>query len=100
MTKLEQVRQALADYMYAEGCSCCRDIEAHAKAKCKLGNLLGVPAEIEENYENEPYYDFSKYRTPIKPAEPKQLKFGGFKQGEMYILKADGKFSAKEKDNV
>jgi len=30
-TELKELRQAVADYMRSEGCSCCRDIDAHER---------------------------------------------------------------------
>jgi hypothetical protein len=48
--KLEQIRVALADYMAAEGCSCCRDDEAYADARKRLGALLNVPQDIFGKY--------------------------------------------------
>ena len=58
MTKKErdEIRNALADYMFAEGCSCCRDYEGWEVARARLGDLLGVPAE-------EGWHDFSQFRT-------------------------------------
>lgn len=63
MTKVERIRQAVADYMWAEGCDCCRNLEAHTLAEVKLGVLLGVP-----KYEDGSGYDFSQFRTPEKAA--------------------------------
>ncbi len=37
---LEQIRQAFADYRRAEGCSCCRDNDAHKEAEKRLAELL------------------------------------------------------------
>ena len=37
---IEKIRQAFSDYRRAEGCSCCRDIEAHEEAEKRLGELL------------------------------------------------------------
>lgn len=54
----KQLRAALADYMYSEGCSCCQDIEAHKKHEDVLGKLLNVP-----KYKDGSGYDFSKYRS-------------------------------------
>lgn len=59
MTTLEQVRRALADYMYSEGCGCCRNHEAHDKNKARLGELLGVP-----KFDDDSGYDFSGFRSP------------------------------------
>jgi hypothetical protein len=52
------IRQAVADYMCSEGCSCCRDIDAHKKHKARLGKLLGVPM-----YSDKSSYDFPKFQT-------------------------------------
>jgi hypothetical protein len=49
---------ALADYMASEGCSCCQNVDAHEKAKEKLGKLLRVP-----KYEDGSGYDFYRFRT-------------------------------------
>lgn len=56
--KLKLVRQALADYMYAEGCSCCRNEEAHVEAAKRLAELLEVPP-----YEDSNAYQFYMFRT-------------------------------------
>jgi len=37
---VEQIRQAFADYRRAEGCSCCRDTDAHKEAENRLAELL------------------------------------------------------------
>jgi hypothetical protein len=55
---LEKVRQAIADYMRSEGCSCCRDIEAHEENKKRLAELLDVP-----QYEDGSGYDFYQFVT-------------------------------------
>lgn len=34
------IREALADYIASEGCSCCRNTEAHEDAARRLGKLL------------------------------------------------------------
>lgn len=53
----KKMRTAIADYMWSEGCSCCRgsDHEKHAET---LGKLLRIP-----KYKDGSGYDFSKYRT-------------------------------------
>lgn len=51
------VRKALAEYMQAEGCSCCRNSEEHAAAKAKLAKLLNV-----KKYEDGSGYDFARYK--------------------------------------
>jgi uncharacterized protein (DUF779 family) len=57
MTTLEQIRQALADYMASEGCSCCQNSEAHHEAALRLGKLLDIPA-----YTDGSGIDFWKFR--------------------------------------
>lgn len=42
MTLLEQIREAFADYMASEGCSCCEDYDHKAHA-LRLGALLLIP---------------------------------------------------------
>lgn len=54
----KQLRTAVANYMYSEGCSCCQDTEAHENHKSVLGQLLNVP-----KYKDGSGYDFSKYRS-------------------------------------
>jgi hypothetical protein len=54
----EEVRNAIADYMQAEGCSCCRNTDDWEKAKARIAELLGVP-----KYSDGSGYDFSKFRT-------------------------------------
>lgn len=55
---LDQIREAVANYMHSEGCSCCRDYDNHIKNKERLGKLLQV-----SKYDDDSGYDFSKYRT-------------------------------------
>ena len=57
----KQVRQAVADYMRSEGCSCCQDVEAHEEHTKRLGKLLKAP-----KYKDGSGYDFSKFRTNIQ----------------------------------
>lgn len=54
---IEKIRQAIADYMWSEGCSCCRggDHEEHEKI---IAELLDVPL-----YEDSSGYNFSIFRT-------------------------------------
>lgn len=56
---MQKVRQAIADYMRTEGCSCCRDYDGHIQNRKKLALLLDVP----EHPEEDDYYDFSGYRS-------------------------------------
>ena len=62
MTELQklrkQLREAVANYMRSEGCSCCRDSDQHERNKEVLAKLLNVP-----KYEDGSGYDFSKYRS-------------------------------------
>lgn len=53
----KQLREAVANYMWSEGCSCCRgsDHDAHAEA---LAKLLSI-----KKYSDGSGYDFYSYRT-------------------------------------
>lgn len=55
---LAEIRQAFADYQRAEGCSCCRNIEAHKEAEKRLGALLDA-----KPYEDGSGFDWSLYRS-------------------------------------
>lgn len=55
---LEQIRQAFADYRRAEGCSCCRDIDAHKEAEKRLAELLKPTP-----YEDGSGFDWWQYCT-------------------------------------
>lgn len=57
-SELGEIRRAVADYMWSEGCSCCRDTEAHDENKATLAKLLKVP-----KYDDGSGYDFSPFRT-------------------------------------
>lgn len=50
------LRVAVANYMRSEGCSCCRDCDAHVKHAETLAKLLRVP-----KYPDGSGYNFSKY---------------------------------------
>lgn len=54
----KEVREAVADYMRSEGCSCCQDKEAHEKHKERLAKLLNV-----KPYGDGSGYDFSEHRS-------------------------------------
>lgn len=54
----EDVRQAVADYMCSEGCSCCQDVGAHKRHAERLAQLLEVP-----KYEDRSGYNFYQYRS-------------------------------------
>ncbi len=58
ISKIEKVRQAVADYMSSEGCSCCRDVDAHNEHTKLLAELLGV-----EMYQDLSGYYFAKYKS-------------------------------------
>lgn len=62
--ELKCIRQAVADYMYSEGCSCCRDVDAHREHEARLAKLLHV-----RKYPDKSGYDFSKHRTGYKTAK-------------------------------
>lgn len=53
------VRQAVADYMWSEGCSCCQNVEAHEEHTKRLAELLDVPM-----YGDGSGYDFHRFRSP------------------------------------
>lgn len=57
--ELAELREAVANYMYSEGCSCCQDIQAHREHRKALAVLLKVPAHPKDPE----CYDFSPYRT-------------------------------------
>jgi len=59
--QIQAVRDALADYIVSEGCSCCRNEEAHTEAKAKLARLLEVPA-----YKDGSGWDFYKFGSKRK----------------------------------
>lgn len=58
---LKEIRQALADYMYSEGCGCCRSDDDHDEAAAVLAKLLKVP-----KYSDNSGYNFYRYRTKKK----------------------------------
>jgi hypothetical protein len=54
---IRQLRQAVADYMRSEGCSCCRG-DNHDAHKEVIAELLGV-----QKYSDGSGYDFRPYQT-------------------------------------
>lgn len=54
----QKILKGVSNYMWSEGCSCCRDIEAHDKHKELLGELLDAP-----RYDDNSGYDFYKLAT-------------------------------------
>ena len=55
---LIEIRRAVADYMWTEGCGCCCDIRDHRKHEEQLAKLLHVP-----EYDDGSGYDFPRFRT-------------------------------------
>ena len=49
------LRQAVADYLGSEGCSCCEG-DAHGEHRERLAKLLGIRKK-------DNWYDFTPYRT-------------------------------------
>ena len=43
------IREALADYVRSEGCSCCRNNEEHDAAARRLAKLLEIPLYKDES---------------------------------------------------
>lgn len=61
-TPIAEIRRAVADYIQSEGCSCCRNEEAHAEAAKRLAKLLRV-----EQYCDSSGFDFNRFATkPVK----------------------------------
>jgi hypothetical protein len=54
----EILRRAVADYMGSEGCSCCRNVEAHKQHAAVLAKLLRVP-----KFSDNSGYAFFKFQT-------------------------------------
>ena len=54
----KKLREAVANYMRSEGCSCCQDRDAHREHKKNLAKLLGV-----RKYSDGSGYDFGKHET-------------------------------------
>ena len=55
---LKEIRKAFADYVVSEGCSCCRDEDAHQESGKRLAELLNIPT-----YEDNSGFNFSSFRT-------------------------------------
>lgn len=62
MDLIREIRRAFADYRRAEGCSCCRNSEAHAEATARLAKMLRVP-----KYSDGSGYDFGRFETKETP---------------------------------
>lgn len=54
---LDEIREAVANYMQSEGCSCCEG-ESHEADKERLAKLLRVP-----KYKDGSGYDFGKFES-------------------------------------
>lgn len=50
---IQKIKIAFSDYIRSEGCSCCRNIDAHKDAEVRLGKLLDYP-----KYEDGSGYNF------------------------------------------
>ena len=59
--KLAEIRRAVADYMWSEGCSCCQNIDAHKRHSAILAKILRVP-----KYPDGSGHDFYRFRTVIE----------------------------------
>lgn len=57
-SELEKMRQAVADYMQSEGCSCCRGSD-HDKHRARLAELLKVPPHPEDKT----FFDFAPFQS-------------------------------------
>lgn len=64
MSDIGKIRQAVADYMASEGCSCCQDTDAHDVAKAKLARLLHV-----KKYSDGSGWDFAPFRSAPRRRE-------------------------------
>lgn len=53
----KQIREAVANYMKSEGCSCCQG-DDHYEHEVAIAKLLGI-----KKYADESGYDFSKHET-------------------------------------
>lgn len=53
-----ELRTAIADYMYSEGCSCCENQQEHEKHEIRIAELLKIP-----KYKDGSGYTFDRYRT-------------------------------------
>lgn len=55
--RIDQLRTAVADYIWSEGCSCCQNKDAHDAARKRLGELLLIEPD------NEGWHSFLPYRS-------------------------------------
>lgn len=59
------LREAMANYMQSEGCSCCQSVDDHKEHTKALAKLLNVP-----KYKDGSGYNFDKYKTQSPPSPP------------------------------
>lgn len=59
---IAKIRQAIANYMSSEGCSCCENSDSHKKHAEILAKLLCVP-----KYKDGSGYNFGRFETKKKP---------------------------------
>ncbi|MGV8863241.1 MAG: hypothetical protein ACOH2T_19005 [Pseudomonas sp.] len=59
--KLEKIRTAVAEYMYSEGCGCCRGSDHEGNTEV-LAELLDM-----DKYSDGSGYDYFKYRANKSP---------------------------------
>lgn len=64
MSKLSEIRKAVADYIASEGCSCCRSSEKHTEAEVRLAKLLRA------SYPDSSGFDFMRFRSDVHPTPP------------------------------
>lgn len=69
MTQEERVemRRLIADYMSSEGCSCCRNTDAHERHTEALAKTLHV-----RKYSDGSGYDFAKHRSRANQQQGKE----------------------------
>jgi hypothetical protein len=61
--QIAEIRAAVADYMWSEGCDCCRG-KKHDEHKARLAKLLNV-----EPYDDHSGFDFYQYSPASKKAK-------------------------------
>lgn len=54
----EKLRTHFANYVYSEGCSCCRNDEPHNDAMAEICKILSIP-----QYDDESGYNTSLFKT-------------------------------------
>jgi len=61
---LADIRQAVANYMRSEGCTCCQNIQEHKRHTEVLAKLLRVPM-----YSDRSGYNFARFRTDARKGD-------------------------------